>query len=84
MYKLVSVVFTSNFLYFKNTSIQEQYAYTAGKPKDSALHRMETTLKPQKVILSALLGIEGAFDMTPFQSIMRTTGELGVDATTCW
>ena len=72
---------------FEKPLLQDQCAYTAGKSTETALHRLvtmaEKALETKEVLLAAFLDVEGAFDNTPFESITRAAGELGIDATSC-
>ena len=66
---------------------QSQYAYRAGMSTETALHhliqRVEKTLEHKEVALGAFLDIEGAFDNTSFNSIIRTARERGIEDTCC-
>jgi hypothetical protein len=58
-----------------------QFAYRAGMPTETALfhvvHRLEKTLKHKQVALGAFLDIEGAFDNTSFNAMVRAARVVG-------
>ncbi|KAI5750827.1 hypothetical protein M8J77_001575 [Diaphorina citri] len=60
-----------------------QYAYQAGKSTDTALHKLvhtiENSLENKEIALGAFLEIEGAFDNTSFNSIIKAAKEKGLN-----
>lgn len=64
-----------------------QHAFQPGKSCESALHqlvtRVENSLENKEIALVAFLDIEGAFDHTSFNSIVRAAGQHMIDDTIC-
>lgn len=62
---------------------RNQHAYQPGKSCDTALHqlvgRIEESLANKEIALCAFLDIEGAFDNTPFEAMVRGVTERGAD-----
>jgi ribonuclease HI len=60
-----------------------QYAYQTGKSTESALHqavsKLEKTIHDKDIGIVALLDIEGAFDNTAFDVIVKAARKFGID-----
>jgi hypothetical protein len=66
---------------------QNQFAYRAGMPTETALfqvvHRLEKSLQNKEIALGAFLDIEGAFHNTSFKVIITAARERGLEETSC-
>jgi hypothetical protein len=64
-----------------------QFAHTAGMSTETALfrivHRLEKSLKYKEVALGAFLDIEGAFDNTSFNAMVKAARGRGLEETCC-
>jgi len=75
--------------YIKETSLNVlplhkfQYAYQEGKSTESALHhavaKLEKTINDKEIGIMALLDIEGAFDNTTFEVIVRAAQKFNIN-----
>lgn len=64
-----------------------QYAYQAGKSTELAIHQLvtniERTLEAKEFALAAFIDIEGAFDNTGYDAILRALSRRNVETATC-
>ncbi|KAI5735212.1 hypothetical protein M8J77_015582 [Diaphorina citri] len=63
---------------------ETQFAYQSGRSTESALHKVvnqiEDSLENKEIALSAFLDIEGAFDNTSYNSIIRAASSKGINS----
>lgn len=66
---------------------RDQYAYKAGSSTETALHvlveKAEYAIASKEVLMCTFMDIEGAFNNTSIESIIKASREKGIDATSC-
>jgi hypothetical protein len=66
---------------------RNQHAYQIGKSTETALHnvvtRIENAIEHRDIAFGAFLDIEGAFDITSFDTIKKAAVRHGIDPAIC-